>query len=179
MSADATQAPSRPVADGPPKSGPGQIFVEEPIAHGTGYGSVKRSRNIGEHPLTLLSETAKRDQNFIKLRKKAFAREIEAGVFFRELYDKTKRSGVDSTQRQYSERGSSFLPWTATQAKASDQLKEIEKKLGPDNYRILELFCGHGVAMSEAVQRVVGCHPNGVLYRLREALSRLADALRG
>lgn len=154
--------------DGPAKTGPGQIFIIEPIAKGSGKGIAKRQRNIGEHPLTALRKCQP---------PKISADEHTAGQVYRTLCEKKGRTGRDSTDRDVPA-GVSGTPWTQTQADAMNALKKIDALLHADNRAILRNICEDGMGATEAVMRAVACHPNGVIYRLREALKRLGEALR-
>lgn len=154
--------------DGPAKVGPGQIFITETIAKGSGKGVAKRLRNVGEHPLTALRKCEN---------PKISADEHTAGQIYRTLCAKKGRTGKDSTDFDVPG-GVSGVPWTQTQADAMNSLKKIDALLHEDNRAILRNICEEGMGATEAVMRAVACHPNGVIYRLREALKRLGDALR-
>lgn len=154
--------------DGPAKAGPGQIFIIEPIAKGSGKGMAKRHRNIGEHPLTALRKCEN---------PKISADEHTAGQVYRTLCEKKARSGKDSLDCDIPG-GGSRTPWTQEQADAMNALMKIDALLHEDNRAILRNICEEGMGATEAVMRAVACHPNGVIYRLREALKRLGEALR-
>lgn len=104
-----------------------------------------------------------------------------AGKVYRGLCEAIHRSGLDSTQMIDRTRSGdpSPPPGTQAQADAAMMLGQIDKKLAPRNKEILRNFCGENRSMTESVYRVTGCHPNGVKYRLVEALEDLEDALRG
>jgi hypothetical protein len=152
--------------DGPSKRGPGQIFIKEKIAKGSGKGEATRHRNIGEHPLTLAWS-----------RKRINGNQFAAGEVYRILCEKLNRSGKDSTIIVIPT-GGQRTPWTQEQAQAALSLKKIDAELGDDNRKILRSFLGDGASMAEAVQRHVPCHPSGVIWRMLEALDRLDEALR-
>lgn len=162
------QAALREYDDGPAKAGPGQIFITETIAKGSGKGVAKRQRNINEHPLTALRKCEN---------PKITADEHSAGQVYRTLCEKKGRTGRDSTDFDVPG-GASGMPWTQTQADAFHALKKIDALLHEDNCAILRNICEEGMGATEAVMRAVACHPNGVIYRLREALKRLGEALR-
>lgn len=148
------------------KIGPGQVFVSEKIAKGTGKGEATRYRNVGEHPLTLAWT-----------RKKISDEEYAAGDLYRGLCEKLGRSGKDSTVVGVPGGGSGMF-WSQVQADANKALEKIDAKIGQDNRMILRKFCGDGASMIEAVCRYVPSHPSNVAWRIREALSCLARALR-
>lgn len=153
------------VVDGPPRVGPGQLFAVETIASGSGHGQVRRHRNIGEHPLTLAYESGK-----------ISADEHNAGNTYRVLFEKMGRTGKDSTDFEVS--GSpAGTPFTQTQVEAIQAIKKIEAAMDRRNAAIVRKFCGEGLSMKEAVMRSTACHGDGVLYRLREALENLGDAI--
>lgn len=152
-------------ADGPQRVGPNQLFAVETIASGSGHGQVRRHRNIGEHPLTLAFETDK-----------ISADEHNAGNTYRVLFEKLGRTGKDSTDKDVTG-APAGTPWTQTQFEAIQAIKKIEAAMDKRNAAIVRKFCGEGVAAREAVMRVVACHPNGVTFRLREALENLGDAI--
>lgn len=155
-----------PKADGPAKAGPGQVLVDEPIAHGSGHGQVKRTRNIGEHQLTLA-----------KARGKITDRQYDAGMVYRALHDLKFRSGRDSTDLDVVSGGGSSTPYTQRQADAMRDLGDIHARLSLTDGKIVENFCGKDYEMTEAVMRITGCHPSGVIYRLREAVDSLVAVL--
>lgn len=161
------QAALREYDDGPAKIGPGQIFITEPIAKGSGKGIAKRQRNIGEHPLTALRKCQP---------PKISADEHNAGNTYRVLFEKMGRTGKDSTDFEVS--GSpARTPFTQTQYEAIQAIQKIEAAMDRRNASIVRKFCGEGLSMKEAVMRSTACHGDGVLYRLREALESLGDVI--
>lgn len=161
----AAQRKNETRADGPQRVGPGQLFAVETIAEGSGHGQIRRHRNIGEHPLTLAFESGK-----------ISADEHNAGNTYRVLFEKMGRAGKDSTDFEVS--GSpARTPFTQTQYEAIQAIQKIEAAMDRRNAAIVRKFCGEGTAARESVMRVVACHPNGVTFRLREALENLGDAI--
>lgn len=163
------QAVLREYDDGPAKVGPGQIFITETIAKGSGRGMAKRQRNIGEHPLTALRKCEN---------PKISADEHTAGQTYRTLCEKKGRSGKDSTDIAGIRVDGAHSLWSQHQVDAIRALEKIDAFLHKGNTAILRNICENGMGATEAVMRAVPCHPNGVIYRLREALSALGEALR-
>lgn len=158
--------PMQPEIEGPAKPGPGQSFVIETFAEKS-VGQSKRYRNIGEHPLSLAWHRGQlTDEQYI------------VGNTFATLYAISESSGRDSTQALDAGRcaanNSSHMD---RMVDADRQIGMIEKCMGARNYRIIRNLCGKGMEMTESVQRVTACHPNGVKYRFLEALEELDDAL--
>lgn len=151
--------------DGVPERPGSRIFAVEDVAKGSGKGLSMRFRNIGEHPLTLAYESGK-----------ISADEHNAGNTYRVLFEKMGRTGKDSTDFEVS--GSSArTPFTQTQYEAIQAIQKIEAAMDRRNAAIVRKFCGEGLSMKEAVMRSTACHGDGVLYRLREALENLGDAI--
>jgi hypothetical protein len=150
----------------PVKAGPGQAFVVETFAEKS-VGESKRYRNINDHPLSLAWHKGQlTDEQYI------------AGNTFFTLYATISSSGRDSTLALDAGRcsgGSS--DHLDRMVSAGTDLKRIEAAMGARNYRIIANYCGKGMPMTEAVQRVVACHPNGIRFRMFEALEDLSDAL--
>jgi hypothetical protein len=150
----------------PAKAGPGQSFVIETFAEKS-VGQSKRYRNIGDHPLSMAWHKGQlSDEQYI------------AGNTFFTLYATINSSGRDSTQALEAGRcsgGSS--DHLDRMVSAGADLNRIETAMGARNYRIVANFCGKAMPMTEAVQRVVACHPNGIRFRMSEALEDLSDAL--
>lgn len=153
-------------SDGPQRVGPGQLFAVEIIASGSGHGQIRCHRNIGEHPLTLAFESGK-----------ISADEHNAGNTYRVLFAKMGRTGKDSTDISGAKVDGAPSLWAQHQVDAIRSIQKIEGAMDKRNAAIVRKFCGEGMAAREAVMRVVACHPNGVLFRLREALESLADAI--
>lgn len=150
-----------------PKAGPGQVFVEEGTA-------ISKFRNIGEHPLTLAFERGKLlgpgdDVD------KATAR-FESGDRFRTAFERMGRSGRDSTELVGVAGGRSGAPWSQSQRDAMRFLQRCREDMAPNNFAIVWKFCGEGWAMPDACRAAkVVVHPDGVAYRVREALDDLVQ----
>jgi hypothetical protein len=146
-----------------PKPGPGSVFVEELVSAKS--GNEKRSRNIGEHPLTLAHARG-------KLSDEQFA----AGEEFRRLYELRETRGRDSTTMTTGGGSGARLPFTQTQVDAIRRLERIRQRLKDRDWIIVEKFCGEGWSMAEAVRAATLCHPSSVVMRVQEALEELAAA---
>jgi hypothetical protein len=146
-----------------PKAGPGVVFVEEFVSART--GNEKRTRNIGEHPLTLAHARGKiGDEQFA------------AGEELRRLCELRGLSGRDSTTMSAGGGGAPRLPFTQTQVDAIRRLERIRERLKERDWIIVEKFCGEGWSMADAVRAATLCHPSGVLMRVQEALDELVEA---
>lgn len=153
-------------SDGPAKIGPGQEFIIQRVAKGSGKGEAIRHRNVGEHPLVLA-----------RARKKISAEEYTAGAIYRTLCEKLNRSGKDSTVLTIAG-GDGAVPWSDAQVAAIQSIQRISQIIGQSNTLILRKFCGEGASATESVHRYVACHSDGVMWRIREALDQLCEALR-
>jgi hypothetical protein len=114
---------------------------------------------------------------------KLLSEEYAAGTTLRALWAKAGaggrlRWGADSTRRERVD-GARALPesdcLSAMQAQLA--LERIRLALHADNWCICENFLAADMGVAESVQRVVPCHPDGTLYRLREALKRAGEAI--
>lgn len=158
---DKSAAPAEPRFK--PKAGPGSVFVEELVSAKT--GGEKRTRNIGEHPLTLAHARGKiSDEQFA------------AGEELRRLCELRGVSGRDSTTMSTGGGGSVRMPFTQCQVDAIRRLERIRQRLKARDWIIVEKFCGEGWSMAEAVRAATLCHPSGVLMRVQEALEELVAA---
>ena len=149
-----------------PKAGPGSVFVEELVSANT--GRERRTRNVGEHPLTLAHARGKITDD-----------QFAAGEEVRRLYELRGLSGRDSTTISAGSSGAPLLPFTQSQVDAIRRLDRIRARLKERDWIIVEKFCGEGLSMVESVRAATVCHPSGVLYRVQEALEELAAARRG
>ena len=149
-----------------PRPGPGAVFVEELVSAKT--GRERRTRNIGEHPLSLAHARGKISDD-----------QFAAGEEVRKLCELRGVSGRDSTMMTTGGGSGARLPFTQTQVDAIRRLDSLRGKLKERDWIIVEKFCGEGWSMSEAVRAATLCHPSGVLMRVQEALEELAAARRG
>lgn len=156
-------AGAAPEARFKPKPGPGSVFVEELVSATT--GNEKRTRNIGEHPLTLAYARG-------KIGEEQFA----AGEELRILCELRGVSGRDLTMMGTGGGGAPRMPFTQTQVDAIRRLERIRQRLKQRDWIIVEKFCGEGWSMAEAVRAATACHPSGVLMRVQEALDELVAA---
>jgi hypothetical protein len=154
-------------ADGPAKAGPGQMFVIEPIASGSGHGQVKRARNSNEHPLTRAFDLGK-----------ITAEEYSAGEIYRDKYEKRDRSGKDSTDLSIPS-GRSGTPWTQEQAEAALWLKAVEGRLSEVDCKIIRMVCGQKFKPNEALEAILIdiFDSKRVFSRFREALRSLIKVI--
>jgi hypothetical protein len=149
-----------------PKAGPGSVFVEEPVAANT--GRERRTRNIGEHPLSLAHARGKITDD-----------QFAAGEEVRRLCELRGLSGHDSTTISAGGGGQPLLPFTQSQVDAIRRLDRLRTRMKPRDWIIVEKFCGEGWSMVDSVRAATVCHPSGVVYRVQEALEELAAARRG
>lgn len=149
-----------------PKAGPGSVFVDEFVSAKT--GREKRTRNIGEHPLTLAHARGKISDD-----------QFAAGEELRRLYELRGVSGHDSTLLTTGGGSGARLPFTQVQVDAIRRLDRIRARLKERDWIIVEKFCGEGWSMAEAVRAATACHPSSVVMRVQEALEELAAARRG
>jgi hypothetical protein len=149
-----------------PKAGPGSVFVDEFVSAKT--GREKRSRNIGEHPLTMAHARGRISDD-----------QFAAGEEVRRLYELRSVSGRDSTTMSTGGGSGARLPFTQSQVDAIRRLDRIRQKLKERDWIIVEKFCGEGWSMAEAVRAATSCHPSGVLMRVQEALEELVAARGG
>lgn len=150
-----------------PKSGPGDVYVEELVSART--GRELRLRNIGEHPLTLAHARGRiSDEQFA------------AGEELRGLYEMRALSGVDSTcMSPGSGGGRADIGFAQSQIDAMRRIAQLRDRLKRRDWIILEKFCGEGWSMAEAVRAATVCHRSGVLQRVQEALDELIEARLG
>ena len=149
-----------------PKAGPGAVFVDELVSART--GREKRTRNIGEHPLTLAHARGRISDD-----------QFAAGEEVRRLYELRGMSGRDSTMMSAGGGPGARLPFTQSQVDAIRRLDHIRQKLKARDWVIVEKFCGEGWSMAEALRAATVCHPSGVLMRVQEALEELVAARGG
>jgi len=149
-----------------PKAGPGSVFVEEFVPAKT--GREKRTRNIGEHPLTLAHARGKISDD-----------QFAAGEEVRKLYELRELSGKDSTTLISGGAAGPRAPFTQSQIDAIRRLDHIRARLSERDWIIVEKFCGEGWSMADAVRAATICHPSSVLYRVQEALEELVAARKG
>jgi len=149
-----------------PKAGPGSVFVDEFVSART--GREKRSRNIGEHPLSLAHARGKISDD-----------QFAAGEEVRRLYELRSVSGRDSTTMSTGGGSGARLPFTQSQVDAIRRLDRIRQKLKERDWIIVEKFCGEGWSMADAVRAATSCHPSGVIMRVQEALEELVAARGG
>lgn len=161
------KAPSPPrTFDGPAKQGEGQVHVIEKFNEGS-TGQSKRFRNIGNHPLTMAFHRGQISEAH-----------NAAGKSYIELWSRAMPHGLDSTQALDRSGGSGGVEGvTVAQINAYKKLTDVEGFMSRVNRKIIRYFCGEGRSMKEAVERCTGVHPNGIKYRLQEALEDLEDAL--
>jgi hypothetical protein len=162
-----TKKPSPPrTFEGPAKQGEGQVLALERFNEGTA-GTAKRVRNVASHPLRLAYHRGQISEAH-----------FQAGETYRIMFEKMRRSGLDSSQAlDRSGGGGNGAPFTQTQVDAINGIKKIEAAMGPRDRRIIRYFCGEGMSPVESVQRVTSVHPSSVRYRIVEALEGLEDAL--
>jgi hypothetical protein len=146
-----------------PKSGPGDVYVEELVSARTGRET--RYRNIGEHPLTLAHARGRISDD-----------QFAAGEELRRLYELRLVTGRDSTEMSPGGGGRADIAFTETQVEAMRKLGKIRDQLKKRDWIILEKFCGEGWPMADAVRAATVCHRSGVLQRMQEALDELLDA---
>lgn len=149
-----------------PKAGPGSVFVEELVSAKT--GREKRTRNIGEHPLTLAHARGKISDD-----------QFAAGEEVRQLYELRALSGKDSTTLISGGAAGPRDPFTQSQIDAIRRLDLLRARLSERDWIIVEKFCGEGWSMADAVRAATICHPSSVLYRIQEALEELVAARKG
>lgn len=151
--------------DGPQKTGSGQLLVLENFEEGSA-GQSRRYRNIAAHPLEMARE-----------RQMISPELYTVGNTYRIMFEKMGRSGRDSTQAlDRIVNGASPTPFSQIQVDAVRAIEKLERSMPARDARIVRKFCGEGVPMNEAVQRATPCHPNGIKFRLVEALEQLHDA---
>jgi len=149
-----------------PKAGPGSVFVEEFVSART--GREKRTRNIGEHPLTLAHARGKISDD-----------QFAAGEEVRKLYELRELSGKDSTTLISGGAAGPRDPFTQAQIDAIRRLDHIRARLSERDWIIVEKFCGEGWSMAASVRAATHCHPSSVHYRVQEALEELVAVRQG
>lgn len=142
------------------------MFVEERV--GEKGAQERRTRNIGEHPLTLAHAKGRiSDEQFA------------AGEEVRQLWELRALSGHDSTTLSTGGGSGARLPFTQSQVDAIRRLDHFRDWLKARDWIIVEKFCGEGWSMADAVRAATVCHPSGVLMRVQEALEELVAARGG
>jgi hypothetical protein len=171
-----------PSFETPAKSGPGALLVIEDFAEKSS-GTSRRVRNHGEHPLSLAFFRGHLETIYpasVPERERITANErLAAGEVFREHFERMHRSGRDSLDMS-SGGGSDGTLWTQTQAMAIHWVKSTERRMHHRNATIVRAFCGEGYSMVDSLRKArIDFHPNGVKYRIREALDDLVSATTG
>jgi hypothetical protein len=145
--------------------GPDIVIEDENFANATA-GTHTRSRNIGEHPVTLAYKRGQIDSE-----------QHDGAQRLRAFCEAMGRSGKDSTDLERVSSGGEGTPWTATQSAAALELGKIKDRMGGEtnpNYVICRAFCGDGYGMADSVRKAaIPFHPNGVVARVCEALDAL------
>jgi hypothetical protein len=166
----------------PEKAGPGSLLIIEDFAEKSS-GTSRRVRNHGEHPLSLAFFRGQLETKYpdtVPDRDRITADErLAAGEDFRAHFERMHRSGRDSLDMSGGG-GSDGTLWTQTQAMAIHWVKAIELRMHHRNVAIVRAFCGEGHSMVESLRKArMDFHPNGVTYRIREALDDLVGATTG
>lgn len=156
------------------------VYTEELVDATSGHA--KRLRRQDEHPLTLAYHRGQLTSHYPPETPEVFQitadERLAAGEAYRTHYETLHRSGRDSTDMNVG--GGCTTPWTQSQADAGKEIKKIESRMHPRDAIVVRKFCGEGFSMVDALRAArIDFHPNGVTYRIREALDDLVAATTG